>query len=121
MNCEPLRDHYELYVLGAAEEPERSEIQAHLARGCEVCMTELRKAREITSILGAQSELASPSAGLRRRILASVGSPDVLESRRASWWTPIWSVAAVMAIAIAFFAAAFFRGRERDLSQQLAA
>jgi anti-sigma-K factor RskA len=121
MNCEPLRDHYELYVLGVAEEPERSEIQAHLARGCEVCMAELRKAREMTTLLGIQSPLASPSAGLRRRILASVGSPSALESRRANWWTPVWSIAAITAIAVAVFVAAFFRGREHDLSERLAA
>jgi anti-sigma-K factor RskA len=120
MNCEPLRDHYELYVLGVAEEPERSEIQAHLARGCEVCMAELRKAGEIATLLGVQSPLASPSTQLRRRILASVGSPSAPESRRAGWWTPVWSIAAVMAIAMAIFAAAFFRGREHDLSVRLA-
>ena len=38
MNCTELRDHYELYALGLADEPERSEIRAHLDRGCEVCM-----------------------------------------------------------------------------------
>jgi len=33
MTCEELRDDYELYALGAAEEPARSEIRVHLARG----------------------------------------------------------------------------------------
>ncbi|MBV8729687.1 MAG: anti-sigma factor [Acidobacteriia bacterium] len=117
MNCETLRDHYEIYALGIAEEPERGEIQAHLARDCEVCMTEIGQARELISLLGCNSDLATPSAGLRRRILASVG----LEQRRASWWTPVWGVAAVTSIAMAVFAASFFRGRERDLSEQLAA
>ena len=37
MNCDQLREHYELYALGIAEEPERGEIRAHLNRGCEVC------------------------------------------------------------------------------------
>jgi len=30
MNCEELREHYELYALDIAEEPERSEVRAHL-------------------------------------------------------------------------------------------
>jgi anti-sigma-K factor RskA len=124
MTCEALRDHYELYALGVAEEPERGEIQAHLARGCEMCAMELRKAREIAALLGSQSPVASPSAGLRGRILASVGAsvdaPVAAQPRRSSWWAAVWGVAAVASIAVAAFAASFFRGRERDLTQQLA-
>jgi anti-sigma-K factor RskA len=117
MNCEPLRDHYKLYVLGVAKEPERSEIQAHLARGCEVCTAEIRKAREVVALIGSHSGLASPPAGPRRRVPASLGA----EPHRAGWWTPVWGVAAITSLAVALFAASFFRGRERDLSQQLAA
>ena len=35
MNCENLREHYDLYALGIAEEPERSEIRARVHRGQE--------------------------------------------------------------------------------------
>jgi anti-sigma-K factor RskA len=117
MNCEALSDHYELYALGVAEEPERSEIQTHLARGCEVCTMEMRKARELATLLGSESALPSPSPRLRRRILASVG----VEQRRAGWWAPVMGVAALACLTMALFAASFFRGRERDLAQQLAA
>jgi len=34
-------------------------------------------------------------------------------------WTPLWGVLAVASLAMALFAASFFRGRERDLAQQL--
>jgi len=36
MNHTELQDHYELYALGLAEEPERDEILAQQDRGCEV-------------------------------------------------------------------------------------
>jgi hypothetical protein len=51
MNCSELRDHYELYALGLAEDPEREEIRAHLDRACEVCMAEMKRARELTALL----------------------------------------------------------------------
>ena len=73
MNCEELRDHYELYAMGVADEPERSEIREHLSRGCEVCMSEMKRARELTALLGVGAAPAAPSPKLRRRILASVG------------------------------------------------
>ena len=34
-------------------------------------------------------------------------------------WAPLWGVVAVASLAMAVFAASFFRGRERDLAQQL--
>ena len=111
MNCEQLREHYELYAIGLAEEPARGEIREHLERGCEVCMAGIKQAREMAAILGGTAALAAPSPKLRRRILASAG----VEPRRLGWWAPFWSVAAVCAI----FAAAFFSGRERDLAGQL--
>ena len=67
MNCNELREHYELYAIGVAEEPERSEIHAHLNRECEVCMQGIRRAREVLALLGGTAPPAAPSAGLRRR------------------------------------------------------
>jgi len=62
MTCEELRDQYELYAIGVAEEPERSEIRQHLNRGCEVCMTGMKRAREVGAILGGTAAPAAPSA-----------------------------------------------------------
>ena len=70
MNCTELRDQYELYALGLAEEPERSELRVHLDRGCEVCMSEMRRARETLALLGGTATRTEPSPKLRRRILA---------------------------------------------------
>src|SRR4051812_15084584 len=45
MSHEELRGHYELFAIDAADEPQRSEIQEHLNRGCETCRAELERAR----------------------------------------------------------------------------
>ncbi|HEX5227350.1 MAG TPA: anti-sigma factor [Bryobacteraceae bacterium] len=93
MTCQELREHYELYALGSAEEPERSEIRAHLNRDCEACMAGVKGAMEAATMLGATAPPAEPSAKLRRRILAAAGG----ESRNASWvvaWTAIAGLAA---------------------------
>jgi hypothetical protein len=111
MNCNELREHYELYAIGVAEEPERSEIRAHLNRECEVCMHAIKRAREVVALLGGTAPPAAPSAALRRRILASVGG----EQRRFGW-APFLAAAFAMAL----FAAVYFGGRERDLANELA-
>jgi len=111
MNCDELREYYELYVIGVAEEPERGEIRAHLNRNCEVCMQGVRRAREVAAWLGSSAQPAAPSPGLRRRILASVGG----DARRFGW-----SPFLALALGLALFAAVYFGGRERDLGNELA-
>jgi len=110
MNCPELRDHYELYALGLAENPERDEIRAHLDRGCEVCMPAMKHARELVALLGGSSASAAPSPKLRRRILASAGV-----EQRAFGWAPLLAGAAAMFLA----AAIYFGGREWDFSRQV--
>jgi anti-sigma-K factor RskA len=107
MNCTELRDHYELYALGLAEDPERSEIQQHLARECKVCMTEMKRARGMLSLLGGSAPPVAPSPKLRRRILASVG----VEQSGSAWvWTPLLAGVAALTLAAAFY----YAGRERQ-------
>ena len=63
MNCNDLREYYELYAIGVADEPERSEIRAHLNRECEECMQGMKRAREIASLLAGSAPSAAPSPG----------------------------------------------------------
>jgi hypothetical protein len=93
MNCEDLRDHYDLYALDIAEEPERGEIRAHLDRGCAVCVAGVKRSLEITALMGAAANEAQPSPKLRRRILASVGV-----ERNAIWWIPLLAVGLAIVI-----------------------
>lgn len=95
MNCEELRDHYDLYALDIAEEAERAEIRAHLERGCEVCMAGVRKAVETAALIGASAPAVEPSSKLRRRILTSVG----VEQRRPSWGA-MWAMAAAFSLIV---------------------
>jgi hypothetical protein len=92
MNCDELREHYELYVAGAAEEPQRSEIRAHLDRQCGVCTQGIKRARDLVALLAG-------TAPARR-----FGSAPFL----------------ALALALALFAAVYFAGRERDLANELA-
>jgi anti-sigma-K factor RskA len=96
MTCEELRDQYELYALGVLEEPERSEIAAHLAREGDACIAGVRRARELMAALGASAPLVEPPAHLREKVLAQFGAPP----KRAWSWTPVWiAVSAVLAVA----------------------
>jgi hypothetical protein len=108
MNCDELRDQYELYALGVADEPERSEIREHLNRGCEVCMGEVKRARRLAALMGGTAPAAAPSPKLRRRILASVG----YEQKRFGM-SPFLAAALLLSL----FAVFYFSGRERDFAQ----
>jgi hypothetical protein len=108
MSCEELQDYYELYEMGVAGEPKKSEIREHLNRECEVCMAGMERARAITAILGGTASPATPSPKLRRRILASVGF-----EQRSFGWTPFLAAATALSLC----AAVYFGGRERDFAE----
>jgi anti-sigma-K factor RskA len=108
---EELQGQYELYAIGVAEEPEREEIRAHLARGCEVCMSEMRRAKQITAMLGTSAPAAAPSAKLRKRILASAG----FEEQRGYGLAPWLGTLAALCLVAAFY----FASRERGYMEQM--
>jgi hypothetical protein len=111
MNCNELRDFYELYAIGVAEDPELGEIRSHLNRGCEVCMRGVKQAREVAALLGGSAAPSEPSPKLRRRILASVG----VEERRFGW-APFLGAA----LALSLFGVVYFAGREGETAKELA-
>ena len=112
MNCDELRDQYELYALGIAEDPEASEIRAHLNRACPTCVPGVRGARELITLIGATAPAAEPPARLRKRVLAAVGG------RTASrWnWSPVWAAVAAGAL----IAAVVFNIRAHRSAAELA-
>jgi hypothetical protein len=111
MNCDELRDDYELYTLGLADEPERTEIHAHLGRRCAVCTAGVTQSRQLTAVLAYTAPEASPSSQLRKRILASVGS-EPLRLR----WAAVWAAAAALAV----FAAVYIGISERRAVEEVA-
>src|ERR1700722_4838786 len=108
MNCEDLRDHYDLYALDIAEEPERGEIRAHLDRGCAVCLAGVKRSLEITALMGAAANQAQPSPKIRRRIFATVGS-----NVRGLSWVPVFALGAALLL-IVVGAILVFRGNRAE-------
>ncbi|HLY17859.1 MAG TPA: anti-sigma factor [Bryobacteraceae bacterium] len=113
MSCEELRDSYELYALGIAEEPERVEIREHLDRNCPTCVPGVRGARALMTVIGAALPEAQPPARLRTRVLAIAGGAP---ARRLNW-SPVWAAVAAGAV----IAAVLFNNREHRAAAELAA
>ena len=110
MTHEELQGEYELYAMGIAEDPEREEIRAHLERGCEVCMAEMKRARRVVMALAGSAPLQTPSPKLRKRILASVGH------EQRGWGLAPWLGALA---AIFLVAAMYFGGREHSYMDEI--
>jgi hypothetical protein len=96
MRCDELKPDYMLYAIGAMEEPERSEIHAHLQSGCETCNSGLQKARALAYSMGALVDGPEPPRELRSRVLAiswAAGRPTpaqrILAPKQSFWARPI--------------------------------
>lgn len=109
--CEELRDMYELYALGVLDPEERSAIDEHLSRQCDVCTPAVKRAAAINAAILSFVPEVSPPRGLRSRVIAAAGGG----AKRFSWW-PVWAVATA-GLAVA---AMTFYFEQRDTSTQLA-
>src|SRR4051812_28454458 len=105
MSCDELRDQYELYALGLADEPKGSELGEHLQRGCPTCAAGVRSGRNLVAAMSSLAPPVAPSPGLRRRIMASVGA-----EQRGWGWMPLWVALSALGLTSAFY----FYGRDRD-------
>jgi anti-sigma-K factor RskA len=109
MTCEELRDSFEFYALGVLEEEERTEIDAHLARGCERCSKALANALAINaSVLSFAPAIKSPKR-LKRRLLAAIGV-------HYPGWGWVWALGTVAAVVIAVFLGFQERQRSAELT-----
>ena len=111
MSCDELRESYELYALGIAEEPDRGEIRAHLERDCPTCVPGVRGARELTSLIGATAPAVEPPARLRKRVLAIAGG----QTDPLLKWSRLWMAVAAGAL----IAAVVFSTRAQHTSEEL--
>lgn len=104
MTCDELRDHYDLFVLGAAEPAESDEIREHLKRSCGACAEGVKRARELAAQLAFTAPPAAPSADLRRRIMASLPSSESAAVAKPGFrWAPVWAAVAGLATLTAVF------------------
>jgi anti-sigma-K factor RskA len=60
------------YAVDALDDAERAQFEEHLA-GCAACRSEVESLRETAALL-AETTIATPSAGLRDRVLADIGT-----------------------------------------------
>jgi anti-sigma-K factor RskA len=97
MTCEELQPDYTAFALGIAGEPERSEIEAHLAARCPKCVPGVTSALATVTAMTAAVELKDPPKHLRRRVMSMVGEPE----QKKSWAVFLpWAVSGLLAVAL---------------------
>ncbi len=112
MNCDELRDQYELYALGALDAEERTELDAHLRRPDDPCVDGVRRARERVTSLALMAPEAHPPARLRAKVVNMVGEP-----KRGWNWAVPWAVAMVGLAVLALWLGVSRREQARILTQ----
>lgn len=115
MSCDELQDVFELYSLGLLRDGEfedeaRSEVDAHLARGCEVCRKRLKDALAVNALILSSAPQTAPPSRLRRRVLAGFGI------QRPGWgW--LGAFAAVLMLVVALWLSVQERRRDNELAE----
>jgi len=112
MTCAELSEQYELFALGVLEDPELSELHAHLARHCDVCTAEVRRAAARMSALASLAPDTEPPNDLRKRVLASVG---IVPHFRWNWMQT-WATLAAAVVLGLFYVGHLRRERIRDIA-----
>ena len=113
MNCEELRDSFELYSLGLLEDgEEKNEIIAHLERGCATCQAGMKDALAIQALLLSQAPEVHPPMRLKRRVMGAVGVQPM------GWtWFAAACASAMLVTALWYGVVASERRRERDAAR----
>ena len=117
MNCEELRDSFELYALGLLEEgPEKDSIREHLARGCTSCDANMKDALAVQALMLSQAPEVVPPARLKRRVMGAVGVQPM------GWtWFAAAGAAAMLLLALWFNLQSGERGQQlAEMRQSLA-
>lgn len=118
MNCEELRPDYLLYVLGLLEDPENTEVRAHLDRGCADCTAGVREARSWAYAMGSSVEGPAPPRHLRQRVLSIAAA---VPKTRTNWFAAWIAVAtALAAVAVVTVETRSFRSEEAQMRATIA-
>jgi anti-sigma-K factor RskA len=110
MTCEELKNAFELYALGLADDEERSEIEAHLARGCDICRKSLDGALAFNAVMLSSVPEVRPPARLKRRILAGFGI-------KKGGWGWLGALAAAFMAVVAIWLSVQERRRTNELAE----
>ena len=112
MTCEDLEFGHLLFAMGVLDEPELSELRAHLERGCEQCTAAVREARQLAYGIGASIEGPEPPRALRKKILSAAGV--IAEPR--SYWLPVWQFAALAVALVLVFVGYQSQRKDREIA-----
>jgi len=111
MNCDQLRDSFELYSLALLEEGvEKDTIAEHLQRGCASCEASMKDALAVQALLLSQAPEVVPPARLKRRVMGAVGVQPM-------GWTWFAAVCAAAMLMVALWLNVMMRDREKDLAE----
>ena len=114
MDCNHLQEHYEAFALGICEDPEASEIRAHLERGCETCTPGVGNVGFAATQLAYLAAEVEPPARVRRRLLSTIAESELRAG--FNWAAALaWGVAAVLLVGVFFF-----QRQSRELYERLA-
>jgi hypothetical protein len=97
VTCEELSPEYTSYALGIADDPERGEIAAHLARKCPDCVPGVASALATVTAMSGGVPLADPPKRLRKRVMAAVAREP--KRSRFAVFLP-WAITAMMSLAL---------------------
>ena len=99
-NCDPFREMYEAYALGALDAAERAPFEAHLATGCPDCAKAVAESRWLVSQFACLAPEAAPSDMLKGRIMQTVRAEAAAAKRSgpAKSAVPVWLWAGVAAL-----------------------
>jgi hypothetical protein len=98
MTCNDLREEYEAFALGVAEDPERAGIIEHLSVHCPTCTHGVREAAAVVAAMSSLGHQTKPPGALRRRVLAMVDARGG-RGRFAAWLS--WGLAVTLALVLA--------------------
>jgi anti-sigma-K factor RskA len=112
MTCSELSEQYDLFALGVLEDPELSELHAHLARHCDVCTAEVRRAAARMSAFATLAPDMEPPKDLRKRVLAGAG---IVPHFRWNWMQT-WATMAAAVVLGLFYVGHLRRERVRDIA-----
>jgi Anti-sigma-K factor rskA len=101
---------YELYALGLLDGDEKTEMDAHLRRGCVTCQQSLTDAQAINAVLLSSVPVMEPSSRLKRRVMASMGI-------QPAGWTWAAALAAACLLVVTLWLSDQERRRANELAQ----
>ena len=117
MNCDELRDQYELYTLGALNAEDRAELDTHLRRQDDPCVDGVRRARERMASLALLAPESHPPTQLRSRVVNMVGDPNRGWNRASHWAVAMVGLAVVALALVALWLGVSRREQSRVLAQ----